>query len=50
MPVGQTTPFTWKSQGRIVGNKDDEEVIRKMIALGLDPKDARNSVQREVEA
>jgi hypothetical protein len=50
LPVGQTTPFTWKSQGRIVGNKNDEEVIRKMVALGLDPKDARNSVQREVEA
>lgn len=49
MPLGQTTPFTWKAQGRIVGNKDDKEVIKKMVDLGLDPKQAINSVQREVE-
>lgn len=48
MPVGQTTPFTWKSQGRIVGNKNDEQVITKMVELGLDPKQAVNSVQRPI--
>jgi len=50
MPVGQTTPFTWKSQGRIVGNKGDAEVMRKMVDLGVKPEETVNSVQREVEA
>lgn len=50
MPLGQTTPFTWKSQGRIVGNKGDAEVMRKMVDLGVKPEETINSVQREVEA
>ena len=49
MPEGQTTPFTWKSQGRIVGNKGDEDVMRKMVDLGVKPEETVNSVQREVE-
>ena len=48
MPEGQTTPFTWKSQGRIVGNKGDAEVMRKMVDLGVKPEETVNSVQREV--
>ncbi len=37
-------------QGRIVGNKGDAEVMRKMVDLGVKPEETVNSVQREVEA
>lgn len=49
LAMGDTTPFTWKNQGRVVGDISSEEVDKKLRDLGFDPKHAKNAVQRPID-